>query len=70
MLATLKFKKNERKGSLLHDKTYIYSTQYCLHILIDLLGELKKLNKISEKEIVDITSIGLALDVTMNTFTK
>lgn len=58
--------KNDKKFSSWYDKARIYSTQFYLHMLVDILGEL---NKLFQEENVDITCIGLALDVTINTLT-
>ncbi|XP_059070451.1 uncharacterized protein LOC131860102 [Cryptomeria japonica] len=62
MPAILTLWKKDKKCSTLYEKTRIYSIQFCLHMLADVLGELNKLNKIFQEENVDITVIGLALD--------
>ncbi|XP_057813067.2 uncharacterized protein LOC131027099 [Cryptomeria japonica] len=62
MPAILTLWKKDKKCSTLYEKTRIYSVQFCLHMLADVLGELNKLNKIFQEENVDITVIGLALD--------
>jgi len=70
MPAILTLWKNERKTSSWYDKTRIYSIQFCLHMLADVLGELNKLNKTFQAENVDITTIGLALEVTISTLSR
>ena len=62
--------KNDRKTLSWYDKARIYSIQLCLHMLVDVLGELNKLNKTFQQENVDITTIGLALEVTISTLSK
>ncbi|GLJ15221.1 hypothetical protein SUGI_0248780 [Cryptomeria japonica] len=62
MLAILTLWKKDKKCSSLYERARIYSIQFCLHMLADVLGELNKLNKIFQEENVDITVIGLALD--------
>ena len=39
-------------------------------MLVDVLGELNKLNKTFQEENVDITTIGLALEVTISTLSR
>ena len=53
-----------------YDKARIYSIQLCLHMLTDVLGELNRLNKTFQQENVDITTIGLALEVTISTLSR
>ena len=70
MPAILTLWKNERKTSSWYDKARIYSIQFSLHMLADVLGELNKLNKTFQEENVDITTIGLALEVTISTLSR
>jgi hypothetical protein len=70
MPAILTLWKNEKKTSSWYDKTRIYSIQFCFHMLADVLGELNKLNKTFQEENVDITTIGLALEVTISTLSR
>jgi hypothetical protein len=58
--------KNERKDSW-YDKARIFSVQFCLHMLADVMCELNKLNKKFQEEYVDVTSLGETIDVTINT---
>ena len=62
--------KNDRKTLPWYDKARIYSIQFFLHILADVLGELNKLNKNFQQENIDITTIGLALEVTISTLSR
>lgn len=62
--------KNEKKTSSRYDKARIYSIQYCLHMLVDVLGELNKLNMTFQEENVEITTIGLDLEVTISTLSR
>jgi len=62
--------KNEKKTSTWYDKTQIYSIKFCFHMLADVLVELNKLNKTFQVENVDITTIGLALEVTISTLSR
>ena len=48
----------------------IFSVQFCLHMLADIMGELNKLNKKFQEEYVDGTSLGAAIDVTINTLRR
>ena len=59
-----------KKNSSWYDKTRIYSIEFCLHMLADVLGELNKLNKTFQEENVDITTIGLDLEVTICTLSR
>ena len=58
--------KSEKKDSW-YDKARIFSVQFCLHMLADIMSELNKLNKKFQEEYVDVTSLGAAIDVTINT---
>jgi hypothetical protein len=44
----------------------IFQIQFCIHLLVDVLIELNKLNQKFQEDHVDITSIGTTLDVTIN----
>ena len=61
--------KNERNDSW-YDKARIFSVQFCLHMLADIMCELNKLNKKFQEEYVDVTSLGAAIDVTINTLKR
>ena len=51
LIATiLKLWKKDKKCSSLYEKARIYSIQFCLHMLADVLGELNKLNKVFQEE--------------------
>jgi hypothetical protein len=61
--------KNERKDSW-YDKARIFSVQFCLHMLADIMCELNKLNKQFQEEYIDVSSLGAAIDVTVNTLKR
>ena len=41
----------------------IFQVQFCIHLLADVLTELNKLSQWFQEEHIDITSIGMQLDV-------
>ena len=61
MLTILTLWKNEMKTTSWYDKIQIYSMQFCLHMLDDVLGQSNKLNMTFQEENLDITTIGLAM---------
>jgi hypothetical protein len=69
-ILTLWKNEKKKKTSSWYDKTQIYSIQFCFHMLADVLGELNKLNVTFQEENVDITTIGLALEVTISTLSR
>ena len=48
----------------------IFQVQFCVHLLVDVLSELNKLNQKFIGDHVGITSIGTTLDVTINMLCK
>ena len=65
MPAILSLWKRERKNSW-YDKAIIFSVQFCLNMLADVLNELNNLNKKFQEDNVDVTSFGIAIDHTLN----
>lgn len=61
--------KNERKDSW-YDKARIFSVQFCLHMVANIMCELNKLNKNFQEEHVNVISLGAAIDLTINTFKR
>ena len=57
--------KKEKKNSW-YDKARIFSVQFCLHMIADIMGELNKLNKKFQENIFDVASLGMAINVTIN----
>ena len=60
------FWKNERNDSW-YDKARIFLVQFSLHMLTGIIFELNKLNKKFQEECLDVTSLGITIDVTINT---
>ena len=58
--------KNERKDSW-YDKKTIFSVQFCLHMVEDIMCELNKLNKKFQEEYIDVNVLGATIDVTVKT---
>ena len=58
--------KNERNDSWYY-KAKIFSVQFCLHMLADIMCKLNKLDKKFQEEYVEVTSLGAAIDVIINT---
>lgn len=61
--------KNERKESW-YDKTRIFLVQFCLHMLADIMCEINKLNKQFQEVYIDVISLGVVTDVTVNTLKR
>lgn len=60
----------KKKTSSWYDKAQIYSIQYCLDMIFDMIGELNKLNMTFQEENVEITTIEFALEVTISTLSR
>jgi hypothetical protein len=58
--------KKERKNSWYH-KAMIFSVQFCLNMLDDVLMDLNNLNKKFQQDNVDAMSLGITIDHTLNT---
>ncbi|XP_057858696.1 uncharacterized protein LOC131067628 [Cryptomeria japonica] len=58
------------KMDLWYDKATIFSIQFCLHMLADVMRELTKLKEKFQEEYVDVTSLGATVDVTINTLSR
>ena len=69
MPAILSLWKRERKNSW-YDKARIFSVQFCLNMLADVLNELNNLNKKFQEDNVDVTSLGIAIDHTLNSLKR
>lgn len=61
--------KNEKMDSW-YDKARIFSIQFCLHMLADILCELNKLNKKFQEDHVDVTALGAFIDITIHTLRR
>ena len=61
--------KKERKNSWYH-KARIFSVQFCLNMLADVLMELNNLNKKFQQDNVVVTSLGIAIEHTLNTLKR
>jgi hypothetical protein len=69
MPAILSLWKKERKNSWYH-KARIFSVQFCLNMLVDVLMELNNLNKKFQEDNVDVTSLGITIDHALNTLKR
>ncbi|MCO5597856.1 hypothetical protein L7F22_051941 [Adiantum nelumboides] len=56
----------QEKFTQWYNKARIFSVQFCLHMLADVLGILNDLSLEMQKEHVDLTCIGSAIDVAIN----
>ena len=54
------WKHDDRK---MYEMATIFQVQFCIHLLADVLTELNKLSQRFQEEHIDITSIGMQLDV-------
>ena len=69
MPAILSMWKKERKNSWYH-KARIFSVQFCLNMLADVLIELNKLNRKFQEDNIDVTTLGITIDHTLNTLKR
>ncbi|KAH7332329.1 hypothetical protein KP509_20G082300 [Ceratopteris richardii] len=53
-----------------YEKLCIFKVLFCIHLLADVLLELDGLNKIFQKESIDITSFSTSIEVCLNTLRK
>ena len=68
MLALLEdFRLGEKK---VYELETINQVKFCIHLLVDVLIELNKLNRKFQEDHVDITSIGSTLDFSISMFHK
>ena len=69
MPAILSMWKKERKNSWYH-KARIFSVQFYLNRLAYVLIELNKINKNIQEDNVDVTTLGITIDHTLNTLKR
>ena len=63
------WKEKKRKNSW-YNKERIFSVHFFLNMLADVLMELNKLNKKFQEDNVDVTSLGIDIDHTLNTLKR